>query len=810
MNEFSEFIFSLGLMDIPLEGGKFTWSNNYESPAMSRIDRFLYSGDWEDRYPTVVQKRPPKLLSDHFPILLESGKFLRGKRPFRFENMWLQAEGFGEMVRGWWESYQVDGTPSFILAKKLKALKLDLKKWNEKVFGNVGHKRNQLMLQLNQFDVLVEDRLLSEDENFQKERIRAELERNALMEEISWRLKSWALWLREGDKNTRFFHCLANSHRRNNSITTLLINGELSSEPDVISDCITQFYPNLFTKVDCKRPLLDGLEFTMLSIEDDVGLEKPFEEDEVTDVLHCFVGDKAPGPDGFPMAFFQFCGNIVRSNIMQIDRLRQGDPSVLCKLDVEKAYDHVNWDFLLYLLQCCGFPIRWRNWIRFCISTVRFSILINGCPSGFFASSRGLRQGDPLSPLLFVVVMEALSRLMDRAVARGSFSGFLVGNQTGSEGLKINLGKSKMVLVGAVPNLEELAAILGWWKKLYLSKGGKVTLIKSTLSNLPTYFLSLFPILVGVAHWLEKLQWDFLWSGLGTKFKFHLRYGLERDALWRRVVEAKYGSLWGGWCSKEVKGSYGLCLWKSIRKEWETFSNHLYMQVDDGVMIRFWQDRWCGEEPLRLTFPELFSIAREKDASIANLLSFEFGMMHWNLSFIRNVHDWELESLISFMDCIYASPLKGEGEDRICWESPSHSLFAVKRYYQSLTPRPSIPFPWKSIWKAKVPPLVAFFSWIATLGKTLTIDNLRKRDFILQNWCCMCKRNEESVDHLFLHCSVARDMWSMVLGMFGVHWVMPRSVLDLFSCWMGRLGRNDSVLVWKMILHCLIWCLWRE
>ena len=81
------------------------------------------------------------------------------------------------------------------------------------------------MLQLNQFDVLVEDRLLSEDENFQKERIRAKLERNALMEEISWRLKSWALWLREGDKNTRVFHCLANSHRRNNSITTLLIMG---------------------------------------------------------------------------------------------------------------------------------------------------------------------------------------------------------------------------------------------------------------------------------------------------------------------------------------------------------------------------------------------------------------------------------------------------------------------------------------------------------------------------------------------------------------------------------------------------------
>ena len=187
MNDFSEFIFSLGLMDIPMEGGRYTWSNNRENAAMSRIDRFLYTGDWEDRYPTVVQRRLSRLLSDHFPIMLESGKFLRGNRPFRFENMWLQAEGFGEMVRNCWESYQFEGTPSYILAKKLKALKLALKKWNYEVFGHVGHKRQQLMSELNRFDVLVEDRPLSTDENLQKERIVADLERNALMDEICWR-----------------------------------------------------------------------------------------------------------------------------------------------------------------------------------------------------------------------------------------------------------------------------------------------------------------------------------------------------------------------------------------------------------------------------------------------------------------------------------------------------------------------------------------------------------------------------------------------------------------------------------------------
>ena len=109
-------------------------------------------------------------------------------------------------------------------------------------------------------------------------------------------------------------------------------------------------------------------------------------------------------------------------------RLKSKDPGVLCKLDVEKAYDHVNWRFLSYLLQRCGFMVRWRNWIHFCISTARFSILVNGCSSGFFfPSSRGLRQGDPLSLLLFVIVMEALSGLLDQAVREGLFLGFSIG-----------------------------------------------------------------------------------------------------------------------------------------------------------------------------------------------------------------------------------------------------------------------------------------------------------------------------------------------------------------------------------------------
>ena len=108
-------------------------------------------------------------------------------------------------------------------------------------------------------------------------------------------------------------------------------------------------------------------------------------------------------------------------------RLKSGVPGVLCKLDVEKACDHVNWDFLIYMLDCCGFPEKWRKWVFFCISTIKLSILINGISCGFFERSIGKRQDDPLSSLLFVIVMDAFSKMLDKAVRDGLMSGIRVG-----------------------------------------------------------------------------------------------------------------------------------------------------------------------------------------------------------------------------------------------------------------------------------------------------------------------------------------------------------------------------------------------
>ena len=137
--EFSECIFDLNLIDLPLVGGGATWSNNQ---SWSRLDRFLISPEFESHFPDIWQTRLARLASDHWPILLDCGGIRSGKRYFKFENMWLKSEGFVDRVKQWWSSYHLEGTPSYIFASKLKELKRDLKVWNQHTFGNVEDNKN--------------------------------------------------------------------------------------------------------------------------------------------------------------------------------------------------------------------------------------------------------------------------------------------------------------------------------------------------------------------------------------------------------------------------------------------------------------------------------------------------------------------------------------------------------------------------------------------------------------------------------------------------------------------------------------------
>lgn len=108
-------------------------------------------------------------------------------------------------------------------------------------------------------------------------------------------------------------------------------------------------------------------------------------------------------------------------------RIKSKTPKILCKLDIEKTYDHVNRDFLINVLKDMGFSRKWLKWLFFCITMVTFSILINHSLVGF-PSQMGLRLDDHLSPFLLVLVMEGFSRMLRIASHSGWIRGFKVAN----------------------------------------------------------------------------------------------------------------------------------------------------------------------------------------------------------------------------------------------------------------------------------------------------------------------------------------------------------------------------------------------
>lgn len=145
MGFFADLVNSHGLRNVPIFGVEYTWSNMSLNPSLSKLDRFLLSPGWDASFPFSKGLACPRPISDHIPIVL-CGKMPKGNpKPFKFENMWLKSPDFVELVRGWWDSFELSRRPGQRLRLKLKLLCDKLRVWNKEVFGNVDQKKTQLL-----------------------------------------------------------------------------------------------------------------------------------------------------------------------------------------------------------------------------------------------------------------------------------------------------------------------------------------------------------------------------------------------------------------------------------------------------------------------------------------------------------------------------------------------------------------------------------------------------------------------------------------------------------------------------------------
>ncbi|XP_072086976.1 uncharacterized protein [Arachis hypogaea] len=367
--QFVETLEDCGMFDMGTIGRRFTWYMKVKGGVQvaKKLDRVVINQDWRLIFPEAYTEVLVRLHSDHCPLFTRckmAKRATKGHRPFRFQAAWMTHPLFRNVVDTAWNR----GAPDVV--KYLLEVQKDATSFNKKVFGNIFVKKRGLERLLNDVQITLESR---EDQQLRiKEQVlHQELNAVLLQEELLWYQKSKEQWVRCGDRNTKFFHLQTVIRRKRNKIHGLFLeDGSWATETMTLEMAANSFFQKLFsTREDIDLDAMRPFPCPSLSTESCQKLVEPVTSEEAKRAVMTMSSFKAPGPDGFQAIFY-------------------------------KKF----WDFLSN--DVCGLVKR------------AFEVLWNGNRLQNFNPKRRLRQGDPMSPYLFVLCMEMLACFISHRVSQ--------------------------------------------------------------------------------------------------------------------------------------------------------------------------------------------------------------------------------------------------------------------------------------------------------------------------------------------------------------------------------------------------------
>ena len=239
-NIFNRCLLDCGLCDIGFSGQPFTWQRRN---IRRRLDRVVANAPWSTYFATAKVKHMPKLKSDHVPILIDFdaiNSVERGNKPFRFLMPWLAHDNFNDFLQGVWRKEQD-------LLQNISNFSVKVKQWNKEVFGHILRRKSRILSRLEGVSHSLSFQQNPFLENLQKE-LWKDYEKILIQEEMYWKQVSRCEWIKFGDKNSKYFHIIANNRRRRNKVLSLKNEeGEWIEDQTALEDMGVNYFKSIFS-----------------------------------------------------------------------------------------------------------------------------------------------------------------------------------------------------------------------------------------------------------------------------------------------------------------------------------------------------------------------------------------------------------------------------------------------------------------------------------------------------------------------------------------------------------------------------------